>query len=227
MADSKDSQNNNGAGPVDGFVAASPGAAKKKRKRRVTDEKQMLSINSLMDIVTIILVYLLKSYSTSPIDVKDPAIELPISSSMETVEDAAVVMVTGPIIKTLTPAPNCQMIPGKTPQYLCANTPALAVDGKALFPLKQVAGADGKVSWRVPDDQKGGGGFVIARMKQELVKAKEVQELASEINDREFTGKVVILADRRTPYRVLMDILVTCGQSGFGEFKFVIVKQSG
>jgi biopolymer transport protein ExbD len=64
-------------------------------------------------------------------------------------------------------------------------------------------------------------------MRADLVKAKETQEAAAEINDREFTGKVVILADRRTPYRVLMDILVTCGQSGFGEFKFVIVKESG
>ncbi len=226
MADSIDSKNGDGNGPVEGFVVAQPGAAKKRKKKRVQPENNALSINSLMDIVTIILVYLLKSYSTSPIDVKDPAIELPISASMETIEDAAVVMVTGPIIKQLQPGSNCQVIAGKTPQYWCPNTPSLAVDGKALFQLESVAGADGSQSWRIPDAQKDGG-FVISLMRADLVKAKKTQEAAAEINDRAFTGKVVILADRRTPYRVLMDILVTCGQSGFGEFKFVIVKESG
>jgi biopolymer transport protein ExbD len=226
MADSIDSKNGDSGGPVEGFVVAQPGATKKRKKKRAETDKQALSINSLMDIVTIILVYLLKSYSTSPIDVKDPAIEMPISSSKETVEDAAVVMVTGPIIKQLQPGTNCQVIPGKTPQYWCPNIPSIAVDGKALFQLEGTAGSGGLPSWRVPDNQKEGG-FVISSMRADLVKAKETQEAAAEINDREFTGKVVILADRRTPYRVLMDILVTCGQSGFGEFKFVIVKESG
>ena len=226
MSDSKDAQNGEGGGPIEGFQAAPAGSGKKRKKKRAGPEKQALSINSLMDIVTIILVYLLKSYSTSPIEVKDPAIELPVSTAKETVEDAAVVMVTGPIIKQLQPAANCQVIPGKTPQYLCPNVPSIAVDGKALFQLEPMTGASGEQTWKVPDAQKTGG-FVISAMKTDLMKAKEIQEAAAEINERDFTGKVVILADRRTPYRVLMDILVTCGQSGFGEFKFVIVKASG
>ena len=196
------------------------GGKKKRKKRRPDEGSGPLSINSLMDIVTIILVYLLKSYATSPIEVKDPAIQLPTSLSQETVEDAAVVMVTGPVTRALDGS-------GRT--VAKPNTPTLVVNEHTLFGLEARASADGKsTTYRIPDNQKAdAGGFVVNALKAELVKARETQEIAAEINDREFTGKVVILADKATPYRVLMDILVTCGQAGFGEFKFAIVKGAG
>jgi biopolymer transport protein ExbD len=177
--------------------------------------QQPLSINSLMDIVTIILVYLLKSYSTSPIDVKDPAIELPISSSKETVEDATVVMVTGPLTKM--PDPNN---PGKA--VIVDNVPAIVVDGKKIIELDPSA-----YRVRAADKDASSGGYVISQVRDELINRKKVQQETAALTERDFTGKVVILADRNTPFRVLTEILVTCGEAGFGEFKFAIVKQSG
>jgi len=188
---------------------------KKRRKRRAVEKDQPLSINSLMDIVTIILVYLLKSYSTSPIDVKDPAIELPISSSQETVEDATVVMITGP--KTKMPDPNN---PGKA--VIVDNVPAIVVDGKKVVELDPAA-----YRVRAADKDPKSGGFVISAVRDELINRKKVQEETAALTERDFTGKVVILADRNTPFRVLTEILVTCGEAGFGEFKFAIVKKSG
>ena len=174
-----------------------------------------------MDIVVIIFVYLIKSFATSPIDVQDPSLEIPASTSLETVEEGAVVMVTGPVRKVYDEAT-------KRTAYE-PNQPIMAVDNRKLFPLVQDKSKSGEVTWRVPPEQKGGGkdGYVVTMLKDELVKAKERQEiLAAEINEPDFTGKVVILADKRTPYRVLMDVLVTCGQAGFGEFRFAILKSS-
>ncbi|MCP4503001.1 MAG: hypothetical protein GY822_23945 [Deltaproteobacteria bacterium] len=188
---------------------------KKRRKRRGGEKAAPLSINSLMDIVTIILVYLLKSYSTSPIDVKDPAIELPISTSMETVEDATVVMITGP--STRIPNPNN---PKET--IVVGNTPTIVVDGKKVVELD---GAAYRV--RTVDRDAKTGGYVISAVRNELIARRKIQEETAALTERDFTGKVVILADKHTPFRVLTEILVTCGEAGFGEFKFAIVKDSG
>jgi biopolymer transport protein ExbD len=38
---------------------------------------------------------------------------------------------------------------------------------------------------------------------------------------------VIILADKQTPYRVLTDVLVTCGESGFADFRFAVIRPEG
>lgn len=53
------------------------------------------SLNSFLDIITIILVYLIKTFATSPISVQDPSVTLPISTSRESIEELVVVMITG------------------------------------------------------------------------------------------------------------------------------------
>lgn len=189
-----------------------PPKKKRRRKRRAAEAQKPLSINSLMDIVTIILVYLLKSYATSPIEVKDPAIALPVSSSTETVEEATVVMITGPETREIDPNN-----PGQT--VTVPNTPTIVVDGKPVLQLDPA-------SYRIPADAKERE-FVIKALRAELSERKKTQEETAVASERDFTGKVVILADRRTPFRVLTEILVTCGEAGYGEFKFAIVKKEG
>jgi len=194
------------------------GGRKKKKKRRVSEEAGALSINSLMDIVTIILVYLIKSFVTSPIEVKDPSIDLPISTSQDSIEEAAVVMVTGPLMKFTDATGRLQVK---------QNQPTLLMDGKPLLQLETVAGADGNATFRVPSDQKTPpepNAFLINALRAELEAARKVQEATASLSETDFAGKVIIIADKHTPYRVLMDILITCGQAGFGEFKFAIVK---
>jgi biopolymer transport protein ExbD len=193
------------------------GVRRKRRKKRRGDEQQAsLNINSLMDIVTILLVYLLKSFATSPIEVKDPAISLPISNSMENVEEATVVMVTGPQKTVPNPADPKGSI-------VVENVPAIVVDGTPVLTLDPA-------SYRVPAEYKdqASGGFVINALRAKLSEAREMQSAAAAISDSAgFTGKVVIIADKNTPFRVLTDVLVTCGSAGFGEFRFAIVKEKG
>lgn len=185
---------------------------KKRKKKRKFVQPPPLTLNSLMDIVTILLVYLLKSYATSPIEVKDPAISLPISASLENVEEATVVMITGP--QKAIPNPNN---PAQT--IVVPNTPTIVVDGQTIIALNE--------AYRVPDEAKdaASGGYVINGLRAKLKEAAEMQAMTAEVSDTlGFSGKVVIIADKRTPYRVLTEVLVTCGQAGFGEFRFAIVK---
>lgn len=207
-----------GSQPFQGWgadIANAPSSRRQKRKkRRGGNEPAPMTLNSLMDIVTILLVYLLKSYATSPIEVKDPSLELPLSTSQESVEEATVVMITGPEKRVQNPDNPMQSI-------IVPNTPTIVVDGTPVVSLDPA-------TYRVPAGEKDGesGGYVINALRSKLKEAREMQALTSEVSDRVgFSGKVVIIADKQTPYRVLTDVLVTCGQSGFGEFRFAIVKQ--
>ena len=75
--------------------AAAEGTAHKKRKRRALEEPGELSMNSLMDIMTIILVFLLKSYSTNPVQLKQtPDLKPPFSKTQLQPEESTAVTVT-------------------------------------------------------------------------------------------------------------------------------------
>jgi biopolymer transport protein ExbD len=189
---------------------------KKRKKRRAAVAGSTLTLNSLMDIVTILLVYLLKSYATSPIEVKDPSVELPTSNSKENVEEATVVMITGP--QRVVANPNN---PSQT--MVVPVTPTIVLDGASVLSLDPN-------TYRIPEDLKdpSTGGYVINALRQGLRQAKEMQALTAASADTVGeSGRVVIIADKNTPYRVLTDVLVTCGSAGFGEFKFAIVKEDG
>ncbi len=75
------------AAPEEGF--------KKRRKKKELDEPEGLSINSLMDIMTIILVFLLKSYSTNPVSLKAAEdLKPPMSSTMIIPQESTAITIT-------------------------------------------------------------------------------------------------------------------------------------
>jgi biopolymer transport protein ExbD len=85
--------------------AAAPGAPhaeggeeehpKKRKKRRAEDKKLDVSINSLLDVLSVILVFLMKSYSTSSVQVKPSAdLQVPFTHSVEQVEESTAITIT-------------------------------------------------------------------------------------------------------------------------------------
>jgi biopolymer transport protein ExbD len=185
-------------------------APARKAKKKEAEKVDPPALNSLMDIVTIILVYLIKSFATSPIDVTDPATDLPMSTSKEATEEAAVVMVTGPVRKGFvngakTEAPN-------TPQIVVDQEPVLGLSGNPADPFS------------MPKTELERN-FIIKKLKTKLQEVKKAQEAVASITDEGgFNGKVVIIADKRTPYSLLTKVLITCGEAGFGEYKFAVIK---
>ncbi|MFH1808433.1 MAG: biopolymer transporter ExbD [Pseudomonadota bacterium] len=75
-------------------LKAAPTQRRKGKSKRVSEYKAALNMNSLMDIVTIILVYLLKSFAGSPVSVPDPNVKLPASTAQLIPEEAATITVT-------------------------------------------------------------------------------------------------------------------------------------
>jgi len=67
----------------------------KKKKERPPEKKLDISINSLLDILSVILVFLMKSYSTTSVQIKPSQdLQVPFSQSALLVEDSTAVTVT-------------------------------------------------------------------------------------------------------------------------------------
>jgi biopolymer transport protein ExbD len=181
----------------------------RRRGVRHLENPPPLSLTSLMDVVTNILVYTIKIFAVSPITVQDPSVALPRSSSREDAADAVVVMVTG--------AQRAES-KGDSGTEVVQEIPTIVVDGKVIQRLD-------RETYRVPAEAKQRG-YIITSLKKELLEIRKSQGQTAQLTEGEgFTGNIVIIADKYTPYRVLADVLVTCGQAGFGDFKFAIVKQ--
>ncbi len=211
-----------GSAPYTGWpVIPDAGSARRRksiRGRRGTPHIATISITSLTDMVTVLLVYLLKTFATSPIEVTDSSLELPVSvcrpvagSGMKEreggppprdgcgeIQETTIVMVTGP---------------------KKGRTARIAVNSDAVLELDAS-------TYRVPENLKDpeSGGWVIAPLREALKRAKEAKEISALREGKTFDGKVVILADKDTPYRVLSEVLVTCGESGFADFRFAVIK---
>jgi biopolymer transport protein ExbD len=79
-------------GQMDAAWAAKKKAKKEKRAAKQTSEKTKLNINSLMDAFTIILCFLLKSFGSDPVQIRESDdLKLPRTTSEDGLVDATVI----------------------------------------------------------------------------------------------------------------------------------------
>lgn len=104
-------------------------ARKKRKDREVAGEIRELNIVAMMDMMTIILVFLLKSYSASSVSMTaSEDIRPPISSTRSTPKDTVAVTIT----------PKSILVGDKKVLELAANTiPRRYLDGRRVVPLDQ------------------------------------------------------------------------------------------
>jgi biopolymer transport protein ExbD len=172
------------------------------KQARRPKEEAGLNITSMMDMMTIILVFLLKSYSTSDVSVAPSEdLELPVSTVQKQVEVAV---------------------------NLVVSKKNIVVDGVPVLNLEKVPDEDnpGQSKLQVPEDQRNG--QLIEALLDELSKkadtAKNIgQQSGSE--EHAFKGRLLIQCDKKLPFEVLRQVMYTAGQAQFSEFKFVVYKQ--
>jgi biopolymer transport protein ExbD len=77
------------------FSGHTPPSRKKKRHVHPTEVKTDVNINSLLDILAVLLVFLLKSFASSTVQVKpSPELQIPFSAAVAPVEESVAVTVT-------------------------------------------------------------------------------------------------------------------------------------
>lgn len=173
-----------------------------KKKSRRGDNDAGLTITSMMDMMTIILVFLLKSYSTEDISVAaSDDLQIPVSTSVK---------------------------PPKLAVNVVVSRKDIVVDGAWVLDLEQVIDEEtGDEQTAVPEDKKRG--QLVSDLYDALLeKAENAKDLGVRTgnSDFEFKGEVLLQCDRRLPFSVIREVMFTAGQAQFGNFRFVVIKGS-
>lgn len=165
------------------------------RRRNHEPEINFLNITAMMDMMTIILVFLLKSMSSSSASIPQSGdLQMPKSvlSTEASQEGLAIIVSKTQIV--VDEAVVCQ-VPAR---------PAVSIEAKykpsptSLFitPLANAAG-----TWRERD---------------KMVRAALGKDATS--------SEAIVIADKDTPYRVLVEVMFTLGQSEFGKFHLMVLQ---
>ena len=166
----------------------------RRKAREAAGEIKELNITAMMDMMTIILVFLLKSYSASSINV-NMSDELKLAQSSTQVVPQENVSVT------------------VTMGEVAVNDRAVARVEAGLLPASAKQG--GKAD-----------AYLLPAVHDALRKEVDKQKYIARYNpSAPFSGRVNVIADRRVPYRTLMEVLYTAGQAELGEYKLMVMKQ--
>ena len=165
----------------------------RRKAREAAGEIKELNIVAMMDMMTIILVFLLKSYQTSAINVNMSS-ELAIPTSTTQLHPQENITVT-------------------------VSMKEVAVNDR------HVLGVDGGVIPAAAKEGARADAFYVGVVYDALKKEVDKQKYIAQYNrDAPFTGRVNVVADRKVPYRTLMEVLYTAGQAELGEYKFMVLK---
>lgn len=181
-----------------GNMARRGGTSGRRTRRRVGQEEIALQITSMADIFTILLVFLLKSYSVSAIDIdvgKD--IKLPAANGGTESVEAMKVQVTETGI-TLEGAP--------------------VMTFEKFEPRRGEVAGDGTMPELVKALKK-------EREKQRQIAAASVKTGVSprEAVKNNFDAKLLVIADKKVPYKLLKHVLSSASEMDFTDFKLVVV----
>ncbi|MGC6491439.1 MAG: ExbD/TolR family protein [Myxococcota bacterium] len=175
---------------------------KKKASRRGSGSEE-LNITSMMDMMTIILVFLLKSYSTEDIGVApSDDLQLPVSSALKAPKLAVNVVIS---------------------------QRDLLVDGEPVLTLEErIDEASGNPYVAIPEaDMRGP---LISKLHERLTQKADTSKRQGESagdDTFDFQGEVLLQCDKRLPFNVIRQVMFTAGQAQFGKFRFVVIKGSG
>lgn len=151
-----------------------------------------LNITPMMDLMTILLVFLLKNFasSTSLITFNDD-LKVPPSMTQLDPKQALHVMVTKKVI---------------------------IVEGDAIASI-----SNGRIG---PEHKREGEhSYYVTPLVDILEKHARRERKVAEMQGQQFTGELMIIADKSTPYRLLTEVLYSCGQAGYANYRLLVLRQ--
>ena len=178
-------------------------AALRKAKRRNFREPEIdfLNITAMFDLMTIILVFMLKTSASSSAAIpqsKDLALPASVMST-EAAQEGTVVVIS-----------KSQILVGEDPN------PVVVLPAR-----EQVAqsGVDVKYKRSGPND------MYIVPLANALQHARENDKAIRTAKklDPKAPSEAIIVADMTTPYRLLIEVLFTLGQSEFGKYHLMVI----
>ena len=156
-------------------------------------EELGLNLYPMMDMMTILLVFLIQSFAQSSAANVMQSEELQIPNSVAKTEVQPALSIT-------------------------ISASEIVVEGKQALSLR-----NGQVD---PSQKQGGAnGFLVTPLLNMLQQHRDrLKLIAQSQSKRPFRGEVQIIADKRTPYRTLVEVLYTMGQAEFKAMRFVVLR---
>jgi biopolymer transport protein ExbD len=167
-------------------------AIRRKVKRHPEHTEEGINIYPMMDMMTIILVFLIMQFAQDSADImQSDDLQIPTSISRQEIQEALAIQITRADI---------------------------LVDNRRVMGLR-----NGTVD---PSQKQGGAnGFLITPLHSVMTQQRDRLKLIAERNpSRPFRGAVQIIADRRTPFRTLSEVIYTMGQAEFSELHFIVLQ---
>ncbi len=183
------------------------------RRARRKHKDIELQLTSMLDVLVIILVFLLKSYSTSTNNFTTlPGLKLPLSASQDIPPDSLHLIITpeGMTFESV-----------RIVEFDLGAGSLGATDADAQYSLKPVDLAED--------------GRQIKPLYEALVKAKDRAELLrakskardAQGNPLPFDGILAIQADKRVHYDTIRKIMYTAATAGYKTFRLLALKRDG
>ncbi|HLG20932.1 MAG TPA: biopolymer transporter ExbD [Bdellovibrionota bacterium] len=173
----------------------------KKRRGKTFNPVQIRELNlvAMMDMLTLILVFLLKSYSVSAMSIPvGEEINIPKSTNLMSPGEAVKLTVT--------------KIGGETAGII-------AVDEKKVMELSTAALTKMENSARQRN-------FLIPELHKELKqKADAIKQMATINPSVKFEGKILVIADKELPYWLVTEVLFTAAEAQFEQYKLVALAE--
>ena len=170
------------------------------RKNAGTPEVNFLNITAMLDMMTIILVFLLKGMSSSSASIpqsKDMTLPTSIITTEPAQEGTSVL-----ISKT-------QILVGEDPH------PIVLLPGRDS--LAQ-SGIDAKYKRNGPND------LYIVPLANALQSARQTDKLIKQAKGLDASSsEAIVIADNTTPYRLLIEVLFTLGQSEYAKYHLMVL----
>ena len=185
-----------------------------RRSRQKIKRNLDLPLTSMMDMLIILVVFLLKSYSTSAVAfTSSSAIKLPTSSAEEMPADAVnlIIDATGMTLE------NEKVVLFKP----SAETSVPVTPENATYEFEKHLMADNERRILPLFD-----GLVKAREKAELIMSKAIwKDKTGNPTKPKFQGVLIIQADKSVRYDLLKKVMYTAGAAEYKVFKLVTVKK--
>jgi biopolymer transport protein ExbD len=161
------------------------------RKLSEPEDIKDLNIVPMMDMMTIILVFLLKTFTSSAMLVN--------------------------LDQNLSLAPSQTRLAPKQAIPVTITKRVLLVEGDAVAPI-----TGGRIDPQLKRD--GDNGYYISPLVELLSKVARREKRIAEVSGGKFEGELTIIADKTTPYRLLTEVLYSCGQAEYANYRLLVLK---
>jgi hypothetical protein len=204
---------------------------KQRKKKGAGEDPGGLTINSLMDIMTILLVFLLISITSDPLSIqqnndlvlaKSTANTTPKDSIPMTVNKRHIIVDKTAVVKV-----DC-----KIGGQLCTENDftlkAACQEKNANCSEDELEKADAMYFYVAKDFKEDGSDekFLINPLHKELERLVKLQKDENASLDRKFEGVTTVICDKDIPFRLIAEVVYSAGMAELHDIRFAIIKSS-